>query len=163
MSDVFMSYVEEDADTALSLAAEIEAAGFSTRYYARDTVPGVSYLVQVGEAIDNAQTVVLVISTNSLRSHQVTIEVVRAHEAAKPIWPVLLDMSHVEFQNRQPEWRAAVGAATSVSLTLGGIGAVGEALVAGLRRLGIQPSTSSVSQPAVVRVATSVPKPTNTS
>ena len=151
MPHVFVSHVEEDADTALSLATDLEAAGFSTWYYERDALPGVSYLVQVGDAIDTAQAVVLLISTTSLGSHQVTAEVVRAHEASKPILPVLLDVSHVEFQSRQPEWRAAVGAATSISVALRGIAAVAQALVAGLVRLGAQRATAA--SPAPVQVA----------
>jgi len=147
MPHVFLSHAEEDGDTALSLAADLEAAGFSTWYYERDAVPGVSYLVQVGDAIDSAQAVVLLISTTSLGSHQVTTEVVRAHEESKPILPVLVDVSHVEFQNRQPEWRSAVGAATSISVAPRGVTAVAQALVAGLVRLGVQRGTPASPPP----------------
>jgi hypothetical protein len=149
MPHVFVSHVEEDGDTALSLSSDLEAAGFQTWYYERDAVPGVSYLVQVGDAIDTAQAVVLLISTTSLGSHQVTTEVVRAHEASKPILPVLLDVSHVEFQSRQPEWRAAVGAATSISVAPRGVAAVAQALVAGLLRLGVQ--RGAAPSPAVAQ------------
>jgi hypothetical protein len=155
MSDLFISHVEEDAETARSIAARVEAAGFSTWYYERDTVPGVSYLRQVSEAIDESQAVVLLISSASLSSHQVTTEVIRAYEAAKPILPLLLDVSHREFQNRHPEWRAAVGAATSISLATRALADVVQALLAGLSRLGVQraggvtrlPTTASTTPP----------------
>ncbi len=39
MSDVFISHVNNDADTAIRIANELERAGFSTWYYERDSVP----------------------------------------------------------------------------------------------------------------------------
>jgi len=66
-----------------------------------DSVPGVSYLVQIGEAIERASAVVLVISSLALHSRQVTIEVVRAHESDKLLLPVLVDVTHEQFQARQ--------------------------------------------------------------
>lgn len=152
MADVFISHVEEDASTAITIASGLESAGFSTWYYERDAVPGVSYLVQVGEAIDQSSPVVLLISSNSLGSHQVTTEVVRAHEAKKHILPVLADVTHHDFQRRQPEWRAAVGAATSVSLGDRDIDSVVRALVVGLVRLRVHqsPSVGSPVTPATI-------------
>jgi hypothetical protein len=147
MSDLFISHVEEDAETARSLAAGMETTGFSTWYYERDTVPGVSYLRQVSEAIDESQAVVLLISAASLSSRQVTTEVIRAHEAAKPILPLLVDVSHAEFQKRQPEWRAALGATTSIGLASRAISDVIQALVSGLSRLGVQPTGGAPRAP----------------
>ncbi len=143
MADVFMSHVEEDAQTTVVLAASLETAGFSTWYYERDSIPGVSYLIQTGEAISNCQAIVLLISANSLGSHQVTKEVVRAHEAGKAFVPVLVDVSHVEFQNRQPEWREAIGGATSITLLGRSVESVAEAIVKGLHALNILPSQSA--------------------
>jgi Domain of unknown function (DUF1844)/TIR domain len=127
----------------LRIADSLEAEGFSTWYYERDGLPGVSYLIQTGQAIDSSQAVVLIISTNSLRSHQVTSEVVRAHEGAKRFLPVLVDVSHVEFQNRQPEWREAIGAAASISVAARGLEVVQSALIKGLRALNICPTTEA--------------------
>jgi len=147
MSDLFISHAEEDAELALSIAVKVEASGFSTWYYERDAVPGVSYLLQVTEEIDRARAVVLLISTASLAAHQVTTEIVRAHEAAKPILPLLVDVTHGEFQIRQPEWRAAVGAATSISLAARSLDSVVQAIIAGLAHLNIQPA--GPTQPAI--------------
>ncbi len=72
MADVFISHVEEDAELALRIAYSFEGAGFSTWYYERDGLPGVSYLLQTGQAIGQSHAVVLIISANSLGSHQVT-------------------------------------------------------------------------------------------
>jgi TIR domain len=51
MADVFISHAEADASLAIDIAEAIERNGFSSWYYERDTVPGKSYILQVGEAI----------------------------------------------------------------------------------------------------------------
>ena len=109
MSHIFISYVEEDSSLVQEVAEGLEASGYKTWYYERDSVPGLSYLEQMGEAIDNAKAMVLVISPQSATSRQVTTEVVRAHEQAKPFIPLLHLMSHAEFQERQSSWRQTLG------------------------------------------------------
>ena len=94
--------------------------------------------MQIGDAIERASAVVLVISSLALHSRQVTIEVVRAHESDKPLLPVLVDVTHEQFQARQHEWRAALGAAASVNVPAGGPTAVVPRLVVGLRTLGVR-------------------------
>ena len=140
MSDVFISHVEEDSAVVLEIARSLEAAGYTTWYYERDSLPGVSYLVQTGQAIDESRTVVLVISASALGSHQVTKEVVRGHEGGKPFLPVLIDVTHADFQSCQPEWREAVGAAASISIAERGMQAVLSAVVRGLEGLGVMPT-----------------------
>ncbi len=141
MSHIFISYVQEDESTALEIARGLEAAGYRTWYYKRDCVPGPSYLVQTGQAIEESQAVVLLISSNSLGSHQVTKEVVRAHEAVKPFVPVLKGIQFPEFQQRQPEWREALGSATSIEIPPGGVAEILPRIIGGLRNLGQQPPT----------------------
>ena len=52
MSHIFISHVEEDAGIARAIAEGLEATGYSTWYFQRDTVPGTQYLTQVGQAIE---------------------------------------------------------------------------------------------------------------
>ena len=85
----------------MEIATGLETGGFTTWYYERDSVPGVSYLVQMGEAIDSASAVVLMVSRASLGSHQVTTEMVRAYEAKKAILPIT--------SRRCCPWRHVVG------------------------------------------------------
>jgi len=139
MSDVFISHVEEDADIALEIALALEEAGYTTWCYEVDNIPGPSYLIQTGQAIEQSKAVILVISPHSLGSRQVTREVVRAGESNKEFIPVRRDITHVEFQNRQPEWREAVGAATSIGIPLQGVTGILPRIVDGLKALGIQP------------------------
>lgn len=80
MGDVFISHVEEDTDIALEIAIGLEEAGYTTWSYKVDSIPGPSYLVQTGEAIEASKVVTVVISPHSLSSRQVTSEVIRTHE-----------------------------------------------------------------------------------
>jgi serine/threonine-protein kinase len=136
MSHIFLSYVEEDGELVQQLARDLEAAGFATWYYQRDSIPGPDYLLQTGEAIEQASAVVLVISAATLNSpHQVTKEVVRAHESGRPFVPILRGIAHAELQARQPSWRQALGAATSVVVPVEGIGTILPRIIAGLKHL----------------------------
>lgn len=140
MSHIFISHVEEDADVALETALKLEEAGYTTWCYELDSIPGLSYLLQTGTAIEQSQAVILLISPHSLGSHQVTREVVRAHESGKYVIPLLRDISHVEFQNRQPEWREALGSATSTLIPKEGITGIFDRIVDGLKAKDIRPT-----------------------
>ncbi len=136
-NSVFVSYVEEDSELALALASKLQKEGYSTWCYEDDALPGVSYLIQTGQAIERAHVFLLLISTNSLGSHQLTKEVVRAHEEGKPIVPLLVDVAHVEFQRRQPEWREAVGGAASIRMANRSLGALVALLAKSFYELGV--------------------------
>ena len=137
--DAFISYVEEDHDVASQIASCLEKKGYATWYYERDCLPGLPYLVQVGEAIEACRAILLIVSPESLGSNQVTNEVVRAYEARKCFVPILRNITHVELQNRQPLWRQCLGAATSIAIPREGVDAIVPRIEAGLRALGIQP------------------------
>ncbi len=148
MSHIFISHTEQDAEIALEIALELEKRGYTTWCYEIDSIPGPSYLVQTGQAIEQAQSFILIISQRSIGSRQVTNEVVRAHESGKYFIPILRDIRHIEFQNLQPEWREAVGAATSIRIPPAGVAGILERIIAGLNALGIQP----VSRPDAARI-----------
>jgi eukaryotic-like serine/threonine-protein kinase len=135
MGHIFISHVEEDEPTVLEIVRGVESAGFRTWYYKRDCIPGLSYLIQTGQAIEEALAVLLVISPDSLGSHQVTKELVRAHEAGKPFIPVLRGISFVEFQRAQPEWREALGSATSIAIPPGEVVEILPRIIGGLKAL----------------------------
>ncbi len=139
MKQIFISYVEEDSEIARAIATCLEEAGYSTWYFERDSLLGADYLWQTGESIEQAPVFLLLISPDSLGSRQVTSEVVRAHECGKPFLPVLRNLTHTEFQRRQPSWRQAVGATGSVQIPPQGVPAILTRLLAGIRNLGLQP------------------------
>jgi hypothetical protein len=138
-SDIFLSHVEEDQGVALTIADLLMEAGYKVWCYERNAVPGLSYLVQTGEAIVLSQAILLLISTHSLSSHQIDIEVERAHEENKPFIPIRLGISHVEYQNRRPLWRQAIGTTASIELTKNNIGTIVQKIVNGLISLKIFP------------------------
>ena len=135
MGCVFISHIEEDQGLALEIAAGLEAAGFETWYYERDSEPGLSYLIQVHEAIERCVAIVLLISPASIRSHQMTKEVVRANDLGKPFVPVRYKISHAVFQEEQPEWNIAIGAAASIPIPEKGVSEILPRIVRGLEAL----------------------------
>jgi len=140
MSDVFISHVEEDKDVALEIARALNAAGYTTWCYEEDNDPGVSYLTQIGEAIEACHAVVLVISPESLGSDQVSREVEFSHDSRKRFVPVLKGISHVEFQNRRATWRVALGTASSIEIPPEGASAILPRIVRGLQGLDVKPT-----------------------
>jgi hypothetical protein len=134
---IFISHIENDAIVALEIAKGLENAGFKTWYYERDSLPGVSYLVQTCTAIEESQAVVVIISQASMKSKQMTVEIVRTHEAGKPFIPVLRGINHNNFKTQQPEWAEALGAAASVLIPEDGTLSVLPKIVGGLKRLGV--------------------------
>jgi tetratricopeptide (TPR) repeat protein len=146
MSDIFISHVEEDAAVVLEIARLLEASGYSTWYYERDSVPGVSYLEQVDEAIQRSSAVVVLISLDSMGSWQVDKEVERAHECGKKFMPILRGVKHVEFQARKRGWRMALGTATSVVIPPDGVATIMPRVILGLQQMGITPGGASPIQ-----------------
>ncbi|MCH7800281.1 MAG: TIR domain-containing protein [Chloroflexi bacterium] len=155
MSDIFISYVEEDSSVATQVGDGLQAAGYSTWLYERDSLPGPAYLLQMGDAIEQAQAVVIIISKDSMASNQVTTEVVRAHEGTKPFIPLLHGVTQTEFQQGQPLWRQAIGASTSIAIDESNIPALAERIVRGLDAMGVHPSQT----PTPVAEAVKVPQP----
>ena len=120
--------------------AALNAAGYTTWCYEEDNDPGVSYLTQIGEAIEACHAVVLVISPESLGSDQVTREVEFSHDSRKRFVPVLKGISHVELQNRRATWRVALGTASSIAIPPEGVSAILPRIVRGLQGLGVKPT-----------------------
>ncbi len=143
MSHIFISHVEQDADVALELALLLEESGYPTWCYEVDAVPGLTYLLRTGRAVEEADAFLLLISNHSMSSPQVTKEVVHAHEKGKQFIPVLRGITHMEFQERQPEWRQAVGAAASIGLPPGGVARILPRITEGLEALGIHPGSKA--------------------
>lgn len=142
MSLIFISHVEEDSSIAVEIAQGLEQAGYTTWYHERDSVPGPPYLSQVGTAIEEAQVIVLIVSINALSSNQVNNEVIRGYESGKFFIPLLHDISHVEFQQRQPVWRQALAVSTSIRIPNQGVRTILPRVIAGLKALGLEPVTA---------------------
>ncbi|MFM8893057.1 MAG: toll/interleukin-1 receptor domain-containing protein [Planctomycetia bacterium] len=138
--DVFISHVEEDRDLTEAIAAELESTGCGVWYYERDGLPGTSYLSQTREAIDASRCLLFLVSASALeRPHQVDKELVRAHETAKHVIPILRDISFRHFRTSRPDWHQAIGAVVGIELTATTIAQALQRLTMGLRAIGIVP------------------------
>jgi hypothetical protein len=69
------------------------------------------------QAIQQAKAVVLIISRDSLRSNEVNIEVTTTHKAGRRVFPILNDITYIEFQRIRPEWDSILGISTSISIS----------------------------------------------
>ena len=146
MRSIFLCHCEEDVGMALDCSAGLEEAGYSTWYYERDTLPGESYLIQIGRAIEDSRCVVLIVSRRALVSAQMTSEVVRAFEARRPFIPLLHDVTHEGIAERQPIWRQALVTSTSLAVPAEGVESILGRVVKGLEALGIHPEDGSRSR-----------------
>ncbi|MEI7900916.1 MAG: response regulator [bacterium] len=146
MAQLFISYAKADSNLAEDLAKALEGRGYTTWYFERDSVPGLSYLLQTGQAIKASSAFIVLISHTSLASNQVTKEIVRAHEESKAFLPILCGITHLEFQNQQQEWREALGSAASVVLPPDGALGILPRLERGLAALKITPETHGGDQ-----------------
>jgi len=140
MADVFIRHVSEDSALALEIAYELERAGYSTWCYELDSVGGPSYLLQTGAAIECCRVCLVLITAQSLsprRARQMTREIERAHEEGIRLFPVLNGVTRDRFQQEQPEWREAIGTATSVTIGRSGVAGSVARMLGGLAALGV--------------------------
>jgi hypothetical protein len=136
---VFISHVTEDFELARDLAVRLEEERISAWYYERDALPGPDYLREIGKAVEESLAFVLLASSKSLTSSDVTNEIVRACETRRPIFPILIDIDHAEIQERQPVWIQALGSAPSISLRDLGMSEAFSKILAEVRALSPDP------------------------
>jgi hypothetical protein len=152
MSDIFVSYVAEDTAVAEAIAAGLEAAGYTTWYYTRDSKPGTSHLRQTGLAIEAARATVLVLSPNLVgKLKEVRLEVEGTHEWGKPFIPVLAGLTWPEFKEKLPDIKQVLGAAVAVTLIADRFEELNSRILAGLKLMGIEPHVLAPTSTIVVR------------
>ncbi len=139
MSRIFLSHVERDLTIMMQIAQGLEAAGYSTWYFERDVLAGTSYLIQITQAIEDCEGLVLIASPNAFSSDQVTKEVVGGFERGRPFFPVLVNITPPELKERQPEWRHALGGTAMITLGPEGVPAAVTRIIEGLKGKGIMP------------------------
>ena len=93
MPEIFISHAEEDFPLMQRLANGLEGSGYKTWYYERDTVPGPSYIDQCVKAIDQCPALLVLISSQSVDSNEVAMELHVAHQKRRVFLPVLVDCS----------------------------------------------------------------------
>jgi hypothetical protein len=140
MTDIFISHTEEDRELAVQLADSLEHEGYVTWYYERDSVPGPSYLIQVGREIEASQVLLLIASPSSLKSQHVTNEIIRAYEHGKHFVPLLFEVVHTDIQEQQPIWRQCLGSATAVGIDKSSLLSTTQKILDGLERICVKKS-----------------------
>ncbi|XP_061780346.1 uncharacterized protein [Nerophis lumbriciformis] len=92
---VFISYSSTDHQWTHSLIDQLEAGGLQVCYHERDFTPGRTVLENMSECIQESQKVLLVLSSEFVRSHWCLLEanmsLFRDCLERKPIVPVLLE------------------------------------------------------------------------
>ena len=146
MSLIFLSHTEKDFPVSEELARGLEEAGYSTWYYERDTIPGMSYLLQITRAIESCDALVLIASSNSITSDQVTKEIIGAFERSipiLPILPILTDITPAQLKEKQPEWRHVLGGAAMTTIAPEDPSPTVSSITEGVKARGIQPGGGS--------------------
>jgi hypothetical protein len=136
MTAIFVSHAEEDQRPAIELARALEAAGMKAWYYERDGIPGPSYLGSIVDAIESSDALLAVLSVHAFRSHQMERELIYAYEREFAFIPVLLGLTHAEFQAAKREWAFMFGAATSIVVQADNVAASISSIVKGIGTLG---------------------------
>ncbi|RMF53527.1 MAG: toll/interleukin-1 receptor domain-containing protein, partial [Chloroflexota bacterium] len=99
--DVFISYSRANTDFARDLHAKLQAQGFTLWRDRSDMEGGENWWQQIQEAIENVDTMVLVLSPKALESTVVAQEWQYARQVGTRVIPVLAE--RVDFE-RVPRW-----------------------------------------------------------
>lgn len=133
MADVFISHVAKDDRIAADLAEGLARSGLTT--WPGDGRPGAAMT-----GIDDSKCVLVIVSPDALSSTNLTEQIVHAHRMGKPFMPVLVSLAHADWTAQQPEWRTAMGAATSIEVPAGGVDAILPRVVEGVAALTAPPA-----------------------
>jgi hypothetical protein len=143
MGQIFISHVQEDQSAAEQIARGLEAKGYSTWYFERDSDPGQEYLFQVSDAIKSCKVVLVLISPQCTAAYQIQDEVLWARERQKPRIPVFFRMSRSEWEHDPPKWDMALGIATSIEIADERVDKILPRLLTGLEKLGVEPTPAA--------------------
>ncbi len=90
MADIFISYSRRDSEQALSLAERLRAAGASVWIDTAALTAAETWSAEIVNAINTCKTFIILLSPESVASHNVTKELSLASEKRKTIVPIVL-------------------------------------------------------------------------
>jgi len=157
VATIFISHSQHDIGIVAAMARGMEQAGYHTWYSERDIQPGTSRTSQISDAISQSESMVLVVSSHSAISHQVTREALDAFERGKPLLPVLVDVTPAQLRELEPGWWDVIRG-TAVSGVGGSIEDATAQLLERLKAYGILPETRLMASPILKAVSTSADK-----
>jgi TolB-like protein/Flp pilus assembly protein TadD len=118
---VFISYASHDAEVAQKVCSALEAAGFPCWMAPRDVKAGAQYADAIVRAINQARTVVLVLSGSAVVSSHVAREVERAASKRKQIIAFRIDgaplSAELEYFLSNSQWIEVAKVGTPAALT----------------------------------------------
>lgn len=101
MMKVFLSYSRNDSDFVLKLAGSLREKGVDIWLDQTDIPVGNRWDVEIEKALENCNTILVVLSPDSVNSQNVLDEVSYALEEGKRIIPVLYKKSAIPFRLRR--------------------------------------------------------------
>jgi serine/threonine protein kinase len=110
----YLAHVAEESLLARQLGRAVEAKHYSCWYYGRNAIPGVSFFNQAQAAIERSQAVILLVSRAALQSIDFHREIEHAHKIARPLLPLLIDISREEFEHLAPSWCRIVASSPKI-------------------------------------------------
>ena len=118
---VFISYASHDAEVAQKVCSALEAAGLPCWMAPRDVKAGAQYADAIVRAINQARTVVLVLSGSAVVSSHVAREVERAASKRKQIIAFRIDgaplSAELEYFLSNSQWIEVAKVGTPAALT----------------------------------------------
>ncbi len=90
MADIFISYSRRDSEQALSLAERLRASGASVWIDTAALTAAETWSAEIVNAINSCKTFIILLSPDSVASHNVTKELSLASEKRKTIVPIVI-------------------------------------------------------------------------
>ncbi|MDC7999849.1 TIR domain-containing protein [Aequorivita todarodis] len=101
---IFFSYSRSDSEFVLNLAKNLRKAGANIWLDQLDIKPGNRWDSSIEKALEASQTLLVILSCASVKSHNVMDEVSYALEEQKTVVPVLLEECDIPFRLRRLQY-----------------------------------------------------------
>jgi pyrimidine deaminase RibD-like protein/DNA-binding LacI/PurR family transcriptional regulator len=139
MTDLFLSFAEEDQGPAEWLERQLQRRGYSTFCYAGNRSAGSSVSKNVADAIRQSKCCMVFVSPDALESRWVLDETTFARSRRVPLLPLLLGLSRAHVIGSESPLELLIADSDLLPLT-GRWEQDGKYIIRGLKRLGIEPS-----------------------
>jgi TIR domain len=103
-SKIFFSYTREDSEFALQLATELRSAGADIWMDQLDIKAGTRWDVEVEKALHLAESILVILTPDSVSSHNVSDEISFAIDENKMVIPVLMKVCKIPFRLRRLQY-----------------------------------------------------------
>ncbi|SRX56204.1 toll/interleukin-1 receptor domain-containing protein [Aequorivita sp. CIP111184] len=101
---IFFSYSRDDSDFVLMLAKDLREAGATIWLDQLDIQPGSRWDSSIEKALQESNTLLVILSCSSVKSNNVLDEVAFALEEHKNVVPVLLENCEIPFRLRRLQY-----------------------------------------------------------